>query len=94
MSRKKWRSVVIVGLLSALTAALVAAGSVSAAPVAGPTITLGSKNFTEEYVLGELYKQALQAKGFSVNYKQSIGATEVIGPKENASLELFTKGGD
>ena len=39
---------------------------------------MGSKNFTEEYVLGELYSQALKAKGFSVKYKQSIGATEVI----------------
>jgi len=78
MSRKKWRSVVIVGLLSALTAALLAAATATAAPQAGPTITLGSKNFTEEYVLGELYSQALKAKGFSVKYKQSIGATEII----------------
>jgi osmoprotectant transport system substrate-binding protein len=41
-------------------------------------VIVGSKNFTEEYVLGELYSQALKAKGFSVKYKQSIGATEVI----------------
>lgn len=78
MSRKKWRSVMIVGLLSALTAGLISASSAPAAPTSGPTITLGSKNFTEEYVLGELYKQALQAKGFTVKYKQSIGATEII----------------
>ena len=78
MSRKKWRSVVIVGLLAALTAALLTAATATAAPRSGPTITLGSKNFTEEYVLGELYKQALEAKGFTVNYKQSIGATEII----------------
>jgi osmoprotectant transport system substrate-binding protein len=67
-----------VGLLSALTAAMLAATTATAAPQAGSTITLGSKNFTEEYVLGELYKQALEAKGFTVTYKQSIGATEII----------------
>ncbi len=42
------------------------------------TLTLGTKNFTEEYILGQLYKQALEAKGYTVNYKESIGATEVV----------------
>ena len=78
MSRKKWRSVMIVGLLAALTAAFMLAATASASPQAGPTITVGSKNFTEEYILGELYSQALKAKGFSVAYKQSIGATEIV----------------
>lgn len=78
MSRKKWRSVMIVGLLSALAAALLAASTAAASPAAGPKIIVGSKNFTEEYILGELYSQALAAKGFSVTQKQNIGATEVI----------------
>jgi osmoprotectant transport system substrate-binding protein len=78
MSRKKWRSVMIVGMLAALTAALISAMTASAAPTAGPTVIVGSKNFTEEYILGELYSQALKAKGFTVQYKQSIGSTEVI----------------
>jgi osmoprotectant transport system substrate-binding protein len=78
MSRKKWRSVMIVGLLSALTAALIAASGAAASPASGPKIVVGSKNFTEEYILGELYSQALAAKGFSVSQKQNIGATEVI----------------
>jgi osmoprotectant transport system substrate-binding protein len=78
MSRKKWRSVVIVGLLASLTSALLLATTATAARTAAPTIIVGSKNFTEEYVLGELYVQALKAKGFNVQYKQSIGATEVI----------------
>jgi osmoprotectant transport system substrate-binding protein len=65
-------------LLAALTAAVFTATTASASSTAGPTVTVGSKNFTEEYVLGELYKQALTAKGFNVKYKQSIGATEVI----------------
>lgn len=41
-------------------------------------IILGTKNFTEQYVLGELYRQALQAKGFEVAYKPNIGSTEII----------------
>jgi osmoprotectant transport system substrate-binding protein len=42
-----------------------------------PTIRLGTKNFTEQYVLGQLYTQALEAQGFDVELKPDIGATEV-----------------
>src|SRR5919108_3943396 len=42
-----------------------------------PTVTLGTKDFTEEFILGELYKQALEAKGYTVNLKKNIGATEI-----------------
>src|SRR4051794_11094377 len=43
-----------------------------------PAVTIGTKDFTEEFVLGQLYKQALEAKGYKVNYKENIGATEII----------------
>lgn len=43
-----------------------------------PRIVLGTKNFTEEYILGELYKQALEAKDFEVTLKSDIGSTEII----------------
>ncbi len=42
-----------------------------------PAVTLGTKNFTEQFVLGQLYKQALEAKGFEVALKQNIGSTEI-----------------
>jgi osmoprotectant transport system substrate-binding protein len=51
----------------------------SAQPGKGkPAVTLGDKDFTEEFVLGQLYKQALEAKGFTVNLKQNIGSSEII----------------
>src|SRR3954447_25126076 len=43
-----------------------------------PAVTLGDKNFTEQFVLGQLYKQALEAKGFKVNLKNNIGSSEII----------------
>jgi osmoprotectant transport system substrate-binding protein len=43
-----------------------------------PTVIVGTKNFPEQYVLGELYKQALEAKGFPVTLKSDIGSTEII----------------
>ena len=42
------------------------------------TVTIGSKNFTEAVILGELYRQALEAKGYTVDLKSSIGSTEII----------------
>ena len=55
----------------------VTAGALSARS-ASPTIRLGTKDFSEEFVLGQLYKQALEAKGYKVAYHEDIGSTEVI----------------
>jgi osmoprotectant transport system substrate-binding protein len=43
-----------------------------------PPVTLGTKDFPEEFILGELYKQALEANGYTVNLKKNIGSTEII----------------
>jgi osmoprotectant transport system substrate-binding protein len=43
-----------------------------------PKIVIGTKNFAEEFILGQLYGQALAAKGFNVSYKNNIGSSEVI----------------
>jgi glycine betaine/choline ABC-type transport system substrate-binding protein len=39
-----------------------------------PTITVGSKNFTEQFVLGEIYSQALEAAGFKVKKQLNLGS--------------------
>jgi glycine betaine/choline ABC-type transport system substrate-binding protein len=44
---------------------------------ASKTVTVGSKNFTEQYVLGEIYSQALQAAGYKVKKQLNLGS-EVI----------------
>jgi len=42
-----------------------------------PGVTIGDKNFTEEFILGDLYAQALRTKGYTVNLKPNIGSTEL-----------------
>ncbi|MEA2222478.1 MAG: osmoprotectant transport system substrate-binding protein [Solirubrobacteraceae bacterium] len=49
-----------------------------AGPPKGPPIRIGSKNFTEQTILGELYRQALEAKGFDVVLKPVVGSSEII----------------
>jgi osmoprotectant transport system substrate-binding protein len=41
-------------------------------------LTLGTKDFTEQFLLGELYEQALAARGYKVRLRKDIGSTEVI----------------
>jgi osmoprotectant transport system substrate-binding protein len=58
-------------------------GGAAAAPAAvdrwqATPIIIGTKDFPEQFVLGQLYKQALEAKGFKVQYKENIGSTELI----------------
>ena len=43
-----------------------------------PPVTLATKNFTEEYILGELYAQALRRRGFTVVLKQNVGSSEIV----------------
>ena len=53
--------------------------SASTGPGVGkPPVTIGDKNFTEEYILGALYAQALAAKGYKVTVKGNIGSSEMI----------------
>jgi glycine betaine/choline ABC-type transport system substrate-binding protein len=44
------------------------------------TITVGSKNFTEQFVLGEIYSQALEAAGYKVKKQLNLGS-ELIAHK-------------
>ena len=40
----------------------------------GKTVTIGSKNFTEQFILGEIYSQALEAAGFTVKKQLNLGS--------------------
>jgi glycine betaine/choline ABC-type transport system substrate-binding protein/ABC-type proline/glycine betaine transport system permease subunit len=42
-----------------------------------PTITIGSKNFTEQFILGEIYAQALQAAGYKVKKQLNLGSEQI-----------------
>jgi glycine betaine/choline ABC-type transport system substrate-binding protein len=43
----------------------------------GVELTIGSKNFDEQFILGEIYAQALEAAGYTVNTELNLGS-EVI----------------
>jgi osmoprotectant transport system substrate-binding protein len=41
-------------------------------------LTLGTKDFTEAFIVGELYRQALRSQSINVKLRKDIGPTEVI----------------
>ncbi len=43
-----------------------------------PPVRIATKNFTEEYILGQLYAQALRRKGFTIVLKENVGSSEIV----------------
>lgn len=77
MVRKHARRAVKAAFAVALAIPIVLGGTANAKSTA-TTITVGTKDFTEAYVLGQLYKQALEAKGYKVAYKENIAGSELL----------------
>ncbi|RVU27819.1 hypothetical protein EOT10_05915 [Streptomyces antnestii] len=71
------RRTLLTGTLAVAAAAGVSAATGSVAGT-GPVITVGSKQFTESWVMGELYAQILTARGFQVVLKSNIGSADII----------------
>ena len=44
---------------------------------ASTTITVGSKNFTEQFILGEIYAQSLAAAGYTVEKDLNLGSEQI-----------------
>ncbi len=47
------------------------------APANGVTIKVGSKDFTEEFIVAEMYAQLLENAGFKVDRKLNLGGTPI-----------------
>jgi osmoprotectant transport system substrate-binding protein len=55
-----------------------------------PPLTIGDKNFTEQFVIGELYAQALTSQGYSVLLNRNIGPLEVtIQALRSGRLDMY-----
>jgi osmoprotectant transport system substrate-binding protein len=63
---------------SSATTAGTPAPAASGPGVGKPAVSIGDKNFPEENILGALYAQALEAKGFTVKLKDNVGSSEII----------------
>ena len=53
------------------------------------TITIGSKNFTEQYVLAEIAKQLLEKHGFTVNLVSNLPTVVLRGALEQGDIDVY-----
>ena len=47
-------------------------------------LNLATKNFTESFVMSEMYKQALEFNGFNIIIRRNVGGTEILDEKLRA----------
>jgi osmoprotectant transport system substrate-binding protein len=65
-------------------------GQSSGAAAPSDTIVVGSANFTENQILAEIYAQALQSKGVTVEKRLNIGSRETYYPGlQDGSIDLI-----
>jgi osmoprotectant transport system substrate-binding protein len=94
LRRRRVRSRPVVGVI--VVAALTLAGCGSSNPLGGgaisgdlKTITVGSADFPESKIIGEIYAQALEANGFTVGRQFGIGSRETYIPAvKDHSIDL------
>src|SRR4051794_9521377 len=57
---------------------------------AKPTVRVGSTNFSEQVILAEAYAQILEANGYPVERKLSLGNREIVEPAlESSQIDLY-----
>ena len=70
--------------------AAVAAGVLAGASVVGAQVRIGSKNFTEQFIVAEIYAQALEADGVKVERKLNLGGTLIAHKAlEEKQIDLY-----
>lgn len=95
MSRIRTIGAAITGLSLALSLAACGADSDplsedTKGSAAASTVTIGSANFAESELLGEIYAQALEAKGVQVKRQFNIGARELyLKALQDGSIDLL-----
>jgi osmoprotectant transport system substrate-binding protein len=69
-----------------------AAASPSAVAAGGPkpTVKMGSANFPEQVILGELYSQILEANGYTIERHLNLGTREIVEPAlESGQIDMY-----
>ncbi len=101
MKRVYFASVLLVVLLFVAACGGGSANPPTAAPAApadptapttgeSATISVGSKDFIEQFILGEMYALALENAGFTVNRKLNLGGTDVAQVAlESGEIDLY-----
>ena len=82
---RRWFNQACLGVATALVAAACGGGSGS-----DTTVSVGSKDFTEQLIIGEMYALMLEENGFTVERKLNLGGTPVAQAAiESGEIDLY-----
>jgi osmoprotectant transport system substrate-binding protein len=82
MHRAIVRSIVLL-----LASALILAGSLAPA-LAKDEVTVGCKNFTEQYIVGQMMAQLMEARGFEVDLKSDLTSMALRSGLESGDIHI------
>ncbi len=71
-----------------LLIAIFLAGATFGAFAANKKLVVGNKNFTEQYIMGELMKQVLEENGFKVKLRSDLSSMVMRKGLENGSIDI------
>jgi len=54
-----------------------------------PVVTVGAKNFAEQYILARLIGHRLEAAGYAVRYKENLGSAVVFGAVASGQIDVY-----
>jgi osmoprotectant transport system substrate-binding protein len=82
---RRWFNQACLGVAAALMAAACGGGGGGA-----DTVSVGSKDFTEQLIIGEMYALVLEENGFAVERKLNLGGTPVAQAAiESGDIDLY-----
>lgn len=58
-------------------------------PLAGRTITVGAKTFTEQYILADVIARALEAEGAQVDVRPGLGSTVAFDALRSGEIDVY-----
>ena len=83
--RSRWRIIVPLAVIAlGLAAALVAALAPSR-----HTVTVGAKNFSEQYILARLIGSRLEAAGYAVRYREGLGSAVAFRALGQGDVDVY-----
>jgi len=83
-TRRRWMWAVPLALGLMLPLALFAAQSRE-----GPTVTIGAKSFSEQYILARVIGRRLEAAGYRVRYRENLGSAVAFAAVADGNVDVY-----
>jgi len=84
------RRIAVLAVAASAAALLLASCAPTGSSGPKPTVRVGSANFSEAVILGEVYAQVLEANGYTVERRLNLGNREIIAPAlETSQIDLY-----